>query len=239
MNAHRIMLLSKFSPARLYRGAPGLWTDASDFSTGFQDSAATTGQTAATEPTGLRRDKSGNSIHLAQATAGLRPVLSVPPFSDTFDRAAGSALAATFAAGTLVAGMDCFIAMKKTTTDQCVLAYSSAGAAYMGGVVSGSGASAAGDVGASATVYINGTQVPGGTSTTQDQLNAAMPVNSWCVFEAHGLDMSLWNGFGVGGYGAGYDFSGLIHSIVLCRSQTDSVRSQIRRFLANKVGATL
>jgi len=56
-------------------GKQGAWYEPS-FATGYQDSAGTTAQTAVEQPTGKRLDKSGNSNHASQATAGSRPTLS-------------------------------------------------------------------------------------------------------------------------------------------------------------------
>lgn len=66
-----------FSPAMLYSsGQPGAWYEPSDFTTGYQDSAGTTQQTAVEQPTGRRSDKSGRGNHALQATAAARPVVS-------------------------------------------------------------------------------------------------------------------------------------------------------------------
>lgn len=65
-----------FSLRDLFRnGEQGGWWDPSDFSTMFQDSAGTIPVTAAGQPVGLIRDKSGRGNHALQATAASRPVL--------------------------------------------------------------------------------------------------------------------------------------------------------------------
>lgn len=61
-----------FSPAKL----PGLaaWYDPSDPAMFYQDAAMTTPVTADGDPVGAVVDKSGNGVHLTQATAGKRPL---------------------------------------------------------------------------------------------------------------------------------------------------------------------
>lgn len=67
---------SGFSPLSLFKaGEQGAWYDPSDLSTLFQDSAGTTPVTAAGQPVGLMRDKSGLGNHASQASAGSKPVL--------------------------------------------------------------------------------------------------------------------------------------------------------------------
>jgi hypothetical protein len=60
-----------FDPLSL---SPHLWLDPSDLTTLFQDSAMTTPVTADGDPVGAILDKSGNNLHLTQATAGSRPL---------------------------------------------------------------------------------------------------------------------------------------------------------------------
>lgn len=62
-----------WTPQALFFGGFGAWYDPSDLSTLFQDSAATTPVTADNQPVGCMRDKSGNGVHLLQATSGARP----------------------------------------------------------------------------------------------------------------------------------------------------------------------
>jgi hypothetical protein len=65
-----------FSPLSLFTtGVKGYWLDPSDFSTMFQDVAATTPVTAVGQSVALIRDKSGNNSHFQQPTAGKRPIL--------------------------------------------------------------------------------------------------------------------------------------------------------------------
>lgn len=65
-----------FSPLSLFSsGEQGAWYDPSDLATMFQDAAGTTPVTAADQPVGLMRDKSGRGNHASQATSASRPIL--------------------------------------------------------------------------------------------------------------------------------------------------------------------
>lgn len=63
-----------FSPRSLVSGSTMMaWYDPSDLSTLFQDSAGTTPVTASGQPVGKMNDKSGNGLHMLQATSAKRP----------------------------------------------------------------------------------------------------------------------------------------------------------------------
>lgn len=65
-----------FNPIALFAaGEQGVWYDPSDLSTLFQDSSGTIPVTAAGQPVGMMRDKSGRGNHATQATATSRPIL--------------------------------------------------------------------------------------------------------------------------------------------------------------------
>jgi len=66
-----------FNPLSLFSaGEQGCWYDPSDMSSMFQDAAGTIPVTAAGQPVGLVRDKSGNNNHLT-SSGGQRPILNV------------------------------------------------------------------------------------------------------------------------------------------------------------------
>lgn len=54
--------------------SPSMWLDPSDLTSLFQDDAGTTPVAANNDPVGKCNDKSGNGNHIAQATAGARPL---------------------------------------------------------------------------------------------------------------------------------------------------------------------
>lgn len=67
--------LDIYDPSTLFAsGQKGVWFDAADLSTLFQDSAGTTPVTAPGQPVGKWLDKSGNNFHATQSNASLRPI---------------------------------------------------------------------------------------------------------------------------------------------------------------------
>lgn len=70
--------LDIFDPRNLFAaGEKGVWFDASDTSTLFQDAAGTTPVTAVGQPVGRWLDKSGNNNHATQSNAALRPTWQI------------------------------------------------------------------------------------------------------------------------------------------------------------------
>lgn len=53
------------------------WHDASDTSTLYQDTIASTPATSSSDPVGYMADKSGNGYHVIQATSGAQPLLEL------------------------------------------------------------------------------------------------------------------------------------------------------------------
>ena len=230
---------SGFDPLTLYAGAAkGLWVEQVDSTTRFQDTAGTIPATTAGDPEGRVNDKSGRVNNLLQATAAARPVYAVSPSSATFDGVDDGLGTAAFAAGTLTANMDCFIAVKRTVASQLVTCYDGVSGNLYFGLAQLAGAQVAHNQAGTPTYFVNGVAVPGGNATTRDQLNTAMPASQWLILEARNLDLSLWLSFGVAGY-TGFALNGNAAGIILCEAQTDAKRAQIRTYLGNQVGLSL
>jgi hypothetical protein len=68
--------IKAWSPLEI-KGGAGLWLDASQPGTLFQDSALTTPALSDADPVGGWKDKSGRGFDVIQATAGLRPLLKL------------------------------------------------------------------------------------------------------------------------------------------------------------------
>jgi hypothetical protein len=67
-----------YDPATLFSsGQKGVWFDASDVTTLFQDAGGTTPVTAVGQPVGRWLDKSGNNNHATQSNAALRPTWQI------------------------------------------------------------------------------------------------------------------------------------------------------------------
>ena len=101
---------SAFSPLEMFGpGVPGVWFDASDMSTLFQDSAGTTPVTTAGQPVGRMLDKSGNGNHATQATAARRLRYQTGPARATVDKVDDRLIVTVPAGdftGTMVLGTD-------------------------------------------------------------------------------------------------------------------------------------
>jgi len=66
-----------WTPAELFKnGESGIWLDASDYSTMFQDNGGTIPVTADGQTVGLWNDKSGSGHNVVQATVSSRPLTS-------------------------------------------------------------------------------------------------------------------------------------------------------------------
>ena len=72
--------VTTFTPANLFLSSEkGVWFDANDLSTLFQDSAGTTPVTAVGQKVGKWLDKSGNGNHASQPNAALQPTYQIDP----------------------------------------------------------------------------------------------------------------------------------------------------------------
>lgn len=225
-----------FSPAQI-SFTSGLWLDESDITTGFQDSAGTTPQTASGQLTGLRVDKSGRANNFLQASASPRPEWDVITgiSSDFFDGVDDNLATGTFVAGTLTNNMDFFCAIKRSTSAGSVLmANAVAGSQFFGSYNASAGITTTG-VGAAFTNFVNNVSVP----DDRTLLNTALTVGAWKIFEVRNLDLSAMTKIGVSLYGSGLFFAGDIGGIILCPAQSAAIRNNIRTWLGAKVGLSL
>jgi hypothetical protein len=140
---------------------------------------------------------------------------------------------------TLDSNMDCFIAVRRESAAAMIFGYTtSAGDGFFGCFTPGDSNPAVNTAG-TPTLFVNGVSVPGGAATTRGQLDAAIPVGPWVLFEARNLDLSTWTAFKVGGYLGGYSLNGSIGGIVLISALSTADRNLVRTYLGSKVGLTL
>jgi hypothetical protein len=158
------------------------------------------------------------------------------PVYDSFNGTNGALATSTFAAGTLTANMDCFIAVRRNSTASAVLAYSDA-THYLGSFAVGGAGSAALNSG-TPTHYVDGVVVPGGSATTAGQLDTAVPINGWHILEIRNADLSTWTAFSLAGLSTLF-LNGSVGGIILAPAQTNAVRAQIRTYIGAKVGLVL
>lgn len=228
---------SSFDPLTLYAGGgPGIWVEQVDAATRFQDTAGTIPATTAGQPVGLIKDKSGRGNDLRQTTDPARPVYAVSPASGAFDGIDDGLTTAGFSAGTMTNNMDCLIGIKRNNGNRTVIVDGKAPGIFA--VVESANTAAANLGTGTPTYFVDGVAVPGGTGTSRDQLNTAIPSSAWHILEVRNLDLSTWTSFGVGFYSS-FALTGNLSGIILCEAQTEAKRAQIRTYLGNQVGLTL
>ena len=155
-----------------------------------------------------------------------------------FDGVDDSLASAAFAAGTLTSSMDCLIAVRRDSTANVILVSNDAGAGnFFGCMVSGAPQNA-NDAGTSSTIWVDGTQLSGGTSVTRGTLEAAVTVGSWHIVEFRGLDLSIWTRLYASGYSS-FQLNGALGGIQLFASGQDANRDLARAQMAAYFGVTL
>ena len=134
------------------------------------------------------------------------------------------------------ASMDVFLAVRRTSATGVLLFATAGGGQYLGAMDATAGPASSGA--GTPTYLVNGVAVPGGTATTRAQLAAAIPLNQWCVFEALGIDMSMWPSAAIGAHAALPMGMGFAQGIAYPSGDT-ATRAKNRRFAGAKVGLTL
>ena len=202
------------------------------------------------------REVPGN--HMLQATSTARPLLSAYDGQtlgpgDTYDSAGypvfqlydgvddGMATAA-FSAGTLTAGMDCMIVVRRDSAASSPLGIcgDTGGGKFTGFVSDGDYPS--NNLCGTPTVWVNNVQVAGGTNVRQNILNAAVPVGDWHILEFRNLDLSGWDRvyYGYGLETPAYIFNGARGDILLFPSTASAAdKDAARQWLADYYGVTL
>ena len=194
-------------------------------------------------------------LHMLQSTSAARPLLSAYdgqtlgpgdtydgtgyPVFQKYDGVDDGMATAAFAAGTLIDGMDCMIPVRRDSAASCVAGLYNGVAGVFFGVASADTWTCHAGVGAP-TVWVDNTQLTGGTAVAADVLNAALTPGSWHILEFRNLDLSTWTVAKVGAYGFGYNFFGARGDILLYPS-TDPTEDKdaARQWLADYYGVTL
>ena len=176
--------------------------------------------------------------HLSQATAASRPLTNTQGAVQylTFD---GIDDSLSTGAITLGADMDCFIAVRRSSAANAILAYAGAGNLF---AAAESGAVTAADTGSGTPTYAaNGVPLNSGlTGTTRAQVFTSLPAASWVVLEVRNLNLATgWTTFGLGNLAAGFQLNGDIAGIILAPAGDATARQKNRQYLGAKVGLTL
>jgi hypothetical protein len=267
---------SAWSPLSLWPdgiSSAGMWISPRTLTSEWQDYTGTTpveepGTVAdSSNPVGLALDiRAGATVltdpgnHMLQSTSAARPLMSAYdgqtlgpgdtydatdfPIAQLYDGVDDGMATAAFPAGTLIDGMDCMIAVRRDSGAACVAGlYTGAGVFF--GAASTDIWTCHSGVG-TPTVYVDSTQVPGGTAVTAVDLNAALTVynpttsDGWHILEFRGLNLSAWTVAKFGEYGGGFSFPGARGDILLYPSTASTEdKDAARQYLADYYGVTL
>jgi hypothetical protein len=162
----------------------------------------------------------------------------ITPFQ-LYDGTDDSQATASFAAGTLINGMDCMIAVRRDAAvlpSVCGL-YQLDQTKFFGvvGEEPSNSTSTFGNCG-SPTIFVDGVSV----ANTRGALHSAIGVGDWHILEYRDLDLSAWVSAGFGSYGSPYMLNGDQGGILLFPSSTSTAdRDAARTWLGAKVGLTL
>jgi hypothetical protein len=159
-----------------------------------------------------------------------------------FDGVDDALASATFSAGTLTSSMDCLIAVRRDSAANAVFGLYNAVAdatKYFGMAESGSGSGCVGSGAGTPTVWVDGTQLTGGTAVTRGTLHTALTAGSYHILEFRNLDLSAWTATGFGLY-TSYVFPGARGDIMLFESTASTEdKDAARQWLADYYGVTL
>jgi len=149
---------------------------------------------------------------------------------------------ASFAAGTLIDGMDYLIAVRRDSGANCVAGlYNGIADAtkFFGMAEKGSGSGCVGSGAGTPTVWVDNTQLTGGTAVTRGTLHTALTAGSYHILEFRNLDLSAWTATGFGLY-TSYVFPGARGDIMLYPSTSSTAdKDAARQWLADYYGVTL
>jgi hypothetical protein len=162
------------------------------------------------------------------------------PIAQLYDGVDDGMATAAFAAGTLIAGMDCMIAVRRDSANHVILGpYNATGdlTKYIGNAELNYYSACYTGVG-SPTVWVDNVQLTNGWAS---ELHTAVTVGDWHILEFRGLDLSAWTGLGSGGFGyTGYNLNGPRGDILLYPSTASTEdKDAARQWLADYYGVTL
>jgi hypothetical protein len=164
------------------------------------------------------------------------------PIFQKYDGVDDGMATAAFAAGTLIDGMDCLIAVRRDSAAACVAGlYNGIADAtkFFGMAESASGSGCVGSGAGTPTVWVDNAQLTGGTAVTRGTLHTALTVGDYHILEFRGLDLSTWTAAGFGLY-TSYVFPGARGDIMLFPSTASTEdKDAARQYLADYYGVTL
>jgi len=196
--------------------------------------------------------------HMLQSTSAARPLMSAYdgqtlgpgntydatgyPIFQKYDGVDDGMATAAFSAGTLIDGTDCMIVVRRDSAASCVAGlYNGVADAtkFFGMAESASGSGCVGSGAGTPTVWVDNTQLTGGTAVTRGTLHTALTVGDYHILEFRGLDLSTWTAAGFGLY-TSYVFPGARGDIMLFPSTASTEdKDAARQYLADYYGVTL
>jgi hypothetical protein len=164
------------------------------------------------------------------------------PIAQLYDGVDDGMATAAFSAGTLTSGMDCMIPVRRDSAASCVAGlYNGVADAtkFFGMAESASGSGCVGSGAGTPTVWVDNTQLTGGTAVTRGTLHTALTVGSYHILEFRNLDLSTWTAAGFGLY-TSYTLTGARGDILLYPSTISTEdKDAARQWLADYYGVTL
>ena len=164
------------------------------------------------------------------------------PIAQKYDGVDDGMATAAFSAGTLTSGMDCMVVVRRDSSASCVAGlYNGIADAtkFFGMAESASGSGCVGSGAGTPTVWVDNTQLTGGTAVTRGTLHTALTVGDWHILEFRNLDLSTWTAAGFGLY-TSYLFPGPRGDILLYPSTASTEdKDAARQWLADYYGVTL
>jgi hypothetical protein len=161
------------------------------------------------------------------------------PIFQKYDGIDDGMATASFAAGTLINGMDCLIPVRRDSRGLpalCAL-YQVDQTKYFGVVGYNSGGTEPTYSGCGTpTIFVDNVSV----ANERGDLYDAIGVGEWHILEYRGLDLSTWVSAGFGFYTNGYQLNGARGDIMLYPSTASTEdKDKARQYLADKYGVTL
>jgi len=164
------------------------------------------------------------------------------PIAQLYDGVDDGMATAPFAAGTLIDGMDCMIAVMLDSAFYQNMSglYDSTNPYRWFGFAQDGGATSCVLQCGTPTVFVDGVQLSGGTAVTQGTLYSALTVGEMHILEFRDLDLSAWERAEFGFYGSSYQFNGARGDILLYPSTASTEdKDAARQYLADYYGVTL
>jgi hypothetical protein len=228
---------STYNPAVLFTGM-GVWFDAADEESLYQDTAATTAATSNTHPVQYWRDKSGNNRHITQGTGGLFPTLDDTSGKNGVKTDGVDDYLVSAATPSWAATSDIFLVVTPDPADtQFILMDRGIGGSRFIGCGHDGSALTINDLPGSTpnpTTYVNGAAF-----ADRDTFHDAMKVSGTPkIVELRDVDFAGMSPMVFGRSHPTFEFSGKYHEILIFPAKSAAERDSLRTYLTSKWGVS-